>query len=129
MIETTMKTQLSGAEIVEAVVDRVRQSLRGNCHLNANSAYDWFIGTVTLELDLHDTGANIKVDKVATAQFGERPGDGDEANSVDQFQIDAEPPNKVRVKSGQPVPVLTRENGKSVVKGVTYSRKSADKVK
>lgn len=131
MAEQTMNNPLSGAEVVEAVLDRLRTELRKDCYLNPSSAYDWFSCKVSIELDMHDAGSLIKVDRAVTAENGDKPGEVESLQHVSGgFHIDPAPPNVVRVETGQPVPTLTRdEHGKDVVKGVRYGRKDAAKVK
>lgn len=128
MAEQTLNNPLSGGEVVEAILDKIRASLRLDCHLNPNSAYDWFSAEVTIKLDMHDAGAHIKGDYTAKATEGNQVADAQHVEA--DFHIDPAPPNEVRVETGQPVPTLTKdEQGNDVVKGVRYSRKDAKKAK
>jgi hypothetical protein len=129
MAEKTLNVQLNGAEIVEAVVDAIRQKMTTDCFLNPNSAYDWFSAEVRVKLDMHDTGAHVKGDYSATTIAGAEP-NGEVATADATFEIEPAPPNEVRVASGQAVPTLTRDgDGKPVIKGVRYARKDAQKAK
>jgi hypothetical protein len=126
MAEETLKTALSGAEIVEAIADKVRQKLRTDCQLNPNSAYDWFDATITIELNMHDTGVLVKGDYNVKATAGKEPEQEMQQHVPAELYIAPAPPNEVRVDTGQPVPVLTKdEQGRQVVKGVKYSRSAA----
>jgi hypothetical protein len=128
MAEQTLKNPLSGAEVIEAILDRLRSSLQADCHLNANSAYDWFSAEVAVKLDMHDAGAHIKVDRIAKIHSGTHPSEDLQHVEAD-FHIDPAPPNEVRVDTGQPVPTLTKdEQGRDVVKGVRYSRGGAKRI-
>lgn len=124
MAETTQKDQLSGAEIIEAVVDKLRTRLRGDCYLNQNSAYDWFTATLKIELDLHDTGAMVRTDYEAKAEFGKPPVEEDSVEQVrDVLEIEAASPNTVRQETGQGIPTLTKDDqGRTVTKHVHYKR-------
>lgn len=129
MAEHTLNSQLSGDEIIEAVIDKLRAAMRKDCYLNKNSAYDWFNATVTVQLNMHDTGNLIKGDYTAQTQHGVSPANGEDIQEVTAgFDIDAQSPNEVRVATGQPVPTLTKDaTGKTVVKGVSYARKDVRK--
>ena|ERR1700692_240978 len=130
MAETTLKEQLSGNEIIEAVVDKVRAKLRGDCYLNPNSAYDWFTAKINIELDMHDTGQMVPTNHEVKAESGAPPEDEDEIQHVrDGVEIEAAAPNTVRVESGQGVPTRAKdEQGREVVKHVHYKRTDARKV-
>lgn len=129
MAETTLKEQLGGNEIIEAVVDKLRTALRGDCHMNANSAYDWFTATIKVELDMHDTGTLIQVNREAQASFGQPPAEIEECEQVrGELEIAADSPNTVRRDSGQGIPTLTKdEQGRNIVKRVHYKRADAKK--
>lgn len=125
MSEITLNNQLSGAEIIEAILDKMRQKLRSDCHLNPNSAYDWFDARIKIELDMHDTGAHIKKDYEVGAASGTVP-DGEVDGVSEELHIPAAPPNEVRVSTGQGVPTLTKDaQGNKVVENVRYARKTA----
>lgn len=126
MAEQTMNKQLNGAEIVEAMVDKIRAKFRADCYLNPNSAYDWFTARISIELDMHDTGTMIQVNHSVEASHGEQPiGETEHVEGV--LDIEAAAPNEVRRETGQPIPTLTKDpkTGKLVEKGVRYSRKGA----
>lgn len=128
MAEQTLNNPLSGSEVIEAILDKIRLKMQSDCFLNANSAYDWFSAEVEIHLDMHDAGAHIKVDHKVIKAHGSQPADDLQHVEAD-FYIDPAPPNEVRVDTGQAVPTLTRdpESGKDVVKGVRYARKDAKK--
>ncbi len=130
MAEQTLNNPLAGNEIIEAILDKVRAKLRSDCFLNANSAYDWFNADISYKIDMHDSGALVKVDQQVIVSNGAMPETPDLQHVEAEFHIDPAPPNEVRVETGQPVPTLTKdEHGKDVIKGVRYARKDAKKAK
>lgn len=123
MAERTLNNPLSGTEVVEAVLDKVRAKLQTDCYLNPNSAYDWFSAEIEIHLDMHDAGSHIKGDYRVQLAEGVKPAETPQHVEAD-FHIDPAPPNEVRVETGQPVPTLTKdEQGKDVIRNVRYSRK------
>jgi hypothetical protein len=131
MAERVLVNPLSGAEIIEAVADKVRKSLQKDCFLSPNLSYDYYSAEVKISLTAHDVGRDAKVEQAIHDTQGEIAENEDAAlDAADaEFAIDAEPPNTVRVESGQPVPVLTRgEDGKPAIRKVKYGRKQAEKV-
>lgn len=123
MAEVTLNSQLSGTEVVEAIVDKVRAKLRRDCYLSPNMAYDWFMATIKIELDVHDAGTTLKIDTTEVIAEGEEPGEDEPIMTVSEhMDIPAAPPNTVRIETGQDIPTLTKENGKNVVKGVRYGK-------
>ncbi len=127
MAEKTLNNPLNGREVTEAVLDAIRTRMESDCYLNPNSCYEWFSAVITVKLSMRDAGVDVQVDKSISVMQG---GDSDEpATTVDdEFSIEPAPPNEVRVNSGQPVPVLTKdENGKYVEKGIKYSKKHVNR--
>jgi hypothetical protein len=126
MAERTMLKQLSGSEIIEAVLDTLRTKMTRDCYLNPNNAYDFFEARIKVELDMHDTGSLVKSDHEIKILHGDRPEEEDIEVVVDSVTIPAAAPNDVRQSTGQPIPVLTTDaNGRQVEKSVHYARKSS----
>lgn len=127
MAEQTLNDPLSGAEIIEATLDKLRTKMVRDCFLNPNSSYDWFTADITIHLDMHDAGVHVKSGPhAATLTVGTKPVESTQV--ADVLEVDAAPPNEVRVSTGQPVPTLTKgEGGESVVKRVPYPRSAAAK--
>ena len=101
MAEQTLNSQLSGAEIIEAICDQVRTKLRKDCNLNQNSAYDFFKARVMIDATLHDTGTDVKVQAVTEQTFGKEPaGEEGVEHHTTKLEIDKASPNEVRVETG-----------------------------
>jgi hypothetical protein len=119
--ETTIPSPLSGAEIKTAILDKISQALDRDCYLHPASAYDFFSGTVTIDLSLSDMGTESKVRTGVLVQQGTVPVDLTNAtHSETTVKFEKEPPNQVRVESGQAVPTDTG-------KKISYSRQTKGK--
>jgi len=122
MPEKVLPLPLSGEEVRTAILDKISQSLQRDCFLSPNLAYDFYQAHVKLHVTCHDVGreAQIKVDETVTV--GDNP-DALLEQADAEFDIVPEPPNTVRVESGQDVPVLTKgATGKAEIRGIRYAR-------
>jgi len=119
MPEQTIPLALSGAEIKTAVLDKISQALNRDCYLNDSAAYDYFTGTITIRLVCNDMGREDEVKADVTASHGQKPAEEPEA-VTNEINIEKQPPNQVRIETGQPVPTATG-------KRIKYSRTAAIK--
>lgn len=117
MAEKQVPLPLTGAEVREAILFRIEESLLKTCHLNESSAYTSFSGEITIKLKLSDFGREVPDNHVVTVQEGDLA-DAREVSA--DVTIAPAAPNTVRVETGQDVPVKTVEDGKQVVKKVKY---------
>src|SRR3990167_9152695 len=123
MPETTLALPLSGEEVIESIVARIRMMLRQDCFLSPMTAYEAFSGSVHVQLRMRDIGRMPEVD-VTVPVGGGRVEDINEDSALietDAF-IEELPPNEVRVESGQSVPALVEtEDGRREIKGIRYT--------
>lgn len=120
-VEGSVVEALSGLEVVEAVVSKVREALYRDCYLGATTAYEGFSADVAISIRLRDVGREVAVESGTALSGGQRT-DLEETRRAD-LRIEDEPPNQVRVESGQPVPVLkTRGDGSREIHRVSYKR-------
>jgi hypothetical protein len=129
MSERVLANPLSGQEVIEAIIDKIRISLRRDCFLSPNLAYDYFSAKIRIELSCHDVGRKAEVTQEIVETQGEVNLEDEALNESDHsFEINPAPPNEVRVETGQDVPVLSRgTDGKPEIKGIKYSRKKVEK--
>lgn len=122
-MEKTLNSALNGAEIIEALRDRILDKLRRDCYLNPNHAYDWFSANIHIAVKLHDTGQELDTDHQIAFTSGTPQHDSTVVET--ELEIEKRSPNEVRVETGQPVPVLTKDkDGRSIIEGIKYGRKS-----
>jgi hypothetical protein len=124
MAEKTLNSPLSGEEIQKAIRDQIEQKMRKDCYLNPNHAYDWYTAEIEIHYGLHDVGTTLEGEAKITYSYGEKPLPPAEVKEGEVgMSIQAESPNRVRVQSGQPVHVLTKDKeGHSIVEGIKYGR-------
>lgn len=124
MAEKVLDEALSGEEIVLAVLDNLGTTLRRDCFLSANAAYQTFRVQVHVHIVAHDVGREAIVDRELVVRSKEEPSPDVPIVEV-EYDIEPAEPNRVRVETGQPVPVQSRdEGGRLVTKGVKYKRKT-----
>jgi hypothetical protein len=131
MAEKVLPEPLSGAEIKKAFLFKVGQMLDRDCNLNPEGGYRWFSGSFSFHLTVEDVCGTSKVDaKDVTVTQGLEPEDGAELSEA-SGELEIEPdlePNKVRVGTDQPVPILTTDtNGKKTIRYQKYRKPKAKK--
>jgi hypothetical protein len=130
MPEKVLPLALSGEEVRKAICDRLDQVLARDCRLTPEKAYQFFSAKITVHVECTDIGRVEVIDQEVPATLGE-PDENEALEHFDaEFEMAPAPPNEVRVESGQPVPVETKDSsGKATQKGIRYSRKSLEKAK
>ena len=123
MAERVLNDPLSGHEIVKDVAEQVSASLKKDCFLTGEKAYQEYGAKIEISIWAVDCGRRETITQTIQAGARKDAPEGSEADSI-SIQVDPAPPNEVRVRSDQGVPVATKdENGRDVVKRVHYSRR------
>ena len=123
--EKVLPLPLSGSEIVEAVLDKLRQALVKDCYLSPNTAYDWFEARVTVHVKANDIGRRPEVKAEVTVGAGAEGSAGRGQDHEVELVIEPAAPNEIRQETGQPLPVLaTTADGHREIKKVQYKRQS-----
>lgn len=128
MPEEMVVRPLTGAEVQEAVMHKIRESMSKTCNLRPDDAYTSFRAEITIRLTLSDYGREVPDNHHVVAQQNTGlPGEAQEF--FEKILMDPMPPNQVRIESDQKVPVEVTEDGKKVTKHVRYApRKAPPKV-
>lgn len=125
-VDRTIPKPLSGEEIVEAIVTKIRAQLNRDCYLAKHIAYGSFSFQADIRVQFQRTGTSIKETNAVVHGMG---GDLTEAEmeSVDLKVEDVEkPPNQVRVETGQGVPALVaKPTGGVQERKIKYANKPA----
>ena len=117
---------LSGQEVQDAILFKVRESLSRTCHLKFDNAYTAFTADITIKLTLNDYGRDVQDNHIVHAEgVAEGIPLGEPETSEAQVTIQPAPPNQVRQETHQDIPVTTVENGKRVEKRVKYQPRKA----
>jgi len=121
MPERSLSLPLSGDEIIESLLEKLRVAMKRDCFLSPNAAYEWFKAEVTVKVEMSDVGRLPEAKFQVTAEEGEKK-DGKPILSKTHFEVPQAPPNEVRMDAGLPIPTLTTEqtSGKTEIKGIKY---------
>jgi hypothetical protein len=114
---------VSGEEIVIDLCAQIAEKLRADCNLRESDAYSGgYMAKVSIHLEAYGMDTATVDAQVATGKAQENP---DELVDT-TYEVPVEPAlNKVRERSGQPVPTLSNEGGQQVVKPRRYVRSAA----
>lgn len=126
MSEQTLALPLSGEEVIEAVVEKVRGLLRQDCFLSPVTAYEAVSGEIRVKLKMRDVGRIPEVEVVVPVRVGSVDPDNAAIDAVEAtLYIEEQSPNQVRVEAGIDVPALVEsEGGKKEIKGIKYAKKT-----
>jgi hypothetical protein len=129
--EKSIPLPLTGEEVQEAVVAKLRECMQKNCHLSLGNAYTAAKIEVSVKMVLYDYGREIRNNEAASVDIETGvPNDAEPVTSEGTVQFgdkslaDPEKPmsvNEFRVESEQPVPVQTVADGKKVTKHLKYA--------
>lgn len=127
MSENAVAEPLSGHEIIEAIVYKVREQLARDCFLSPNSAYEYFQGKIQVSITAVDCGrqaaVNVSVDLTKGQPAALTGGAGYNVKSTED--INKQAPNVVRRETEQGVPVAVADGGGKVeTKTVKYQRQA-----
>lgn len=122
--ERTVVKPLSGAEIVEAILSRVRSQLQRDCFLASHLAYKSYSAQVDVRVQFQDTGTRITDTEVHVQTNGGEVTDEEMQVEEAHVEVTPEPPNIVRRETGQDVPVVTpKPSGGMEERRVRYAPK------
>lgn len=123
MPEEMVVRPLTGTEVQEAVIHKIRESMAKTCHLLSTNGYTAFRAEIEIHLTLSDYGENRFDNHKIIAQEGTLPPVEDPSTQQYEIEVTMEPapPNQVLIESGQKVDVQTTEDGKKVIKSFRYT--------
>jgi hypothetical protein len=120
--EKTLAKPLSGGEIIEAIVSKIRQQMQRDCFLAPHIAYASFSFQATVRVQFQNTGTAIKETMVTSTGLGGEVSNADMESAEVEVSDEPKPPNDVRVESGQGVPALvTKPTGGVEEKKIKYA--------
>jgi hypothetical protein len=122
--ERTLARPLSGAEVRQAILNRIEAQLARDCFLVPHLGYASFSFQAEIRIQFQYTGTSIRQTQVNAQGKGGNETD-DPVESVDvHVAEEPKPPNEVRVDSGQGVPTIARSaTGKVEERRVRYDQK------
>ncbi len=131
---TLIPEPLSGPEVIEAVAYRaneiIREVLRRDCFLSANSAYEAFECKIMVHIKARDCGRVVEVKQdMAVGDGIIKDTDVNVVQEESGAMFSEAPPNVVRAETEQPVPVMTADStGNLERKTVKYKKRETEKV-
>ena len=120
MAEKQITLPLNGEEIQHAILYKLGESFERTCHLTAATAYTAFRAKITVQIMLDDYGREQQDNHTVEVAEGELSGESRTVTA--EINIEKQPPNQVRVETGQDVPVMVSKDGKQEIKRVKYQR-------
>jgi hypothetical protein len=124
MPEETLAQPLSGEEVVDRILGRIREMLLKDCYLNPVAAYESFAASIQVEVKLNDCGRQPEV-RIQAKVESDTPFVENENSAIEQAEAELypAPPNQVRMDAGLPIPTLVETpEGRKEIKNIRYSR-------
>lgn len=124
--EKTVVLALSGEEIQEAVLFKLRECMQKNCHLSLTNAYTSAKVDISVKMVLFDYGREVRNNEVSKVELDSGLPHENEPETIDaSISLEPMPPNQLRVETDQAVPVVTTTEGKKQVKRLKYAPRKA----
>lgn len=126
--ERAIAKPLSGTEVIEAIVSRLKEQLGRDCYLSPHMAYGAF--SFKCSIDIKFQASRIEGTSTSVSgSLGETDTEQETESATLEVSDDPRPPNEVRRESGQEVPVLAKTpQGRLEERKVRYERKGHPKV-
>ena len=126
--ERTLAKPLSGAEIREAIIHKLREQMQRDCFLAPHIAYASFSFQLKLDVQFQNTGTSIKETTIRATDAGGEVIAADMEHAELAVSGEPQPPNEVRVETGQGVPtVVQKPQGGIEERKVKYDPKSVQR--
>ena len=111
--EKSIPLPLTGEEVQEGVLSKVRECMEKSCHLSAGNAYTSCRFEVTVKMTLFDFGREVRNNEIVTGEIDSGiPQEGAALAVEETLDVEPMPPNQFRQETGQAVPVQTVVDGK-----------------
>lgn len=123
MPEEVILRPLTGMEVQEAVIHKIRESFGKTCHLLATNGYTSFRAEIEIHLTLSDYGDQRFDNHKVIAQQGTLPPIEDPSRHDYEVAVTMEPkpPNQVLFETEQAVDVKRVVDGRPVIQQVRYT--------
>lgn len=120
--EKSIPLALTGEEIQEGVLAKVRECMQTNCHLGMGNAYTAARFEITVKMTLFDYGREVKNNVATAGEIDSGIPAGNEPMVIEGgVTMEAMPPNQFRQETDQPVPVQTVVDGQKKIRHLKYS--------
>lgn len=120
--EKSIPMPLTGEEIQEAVLFKLREAMQKNCHLHLGNAYTSAKIDISVKMVLFDYGREVHNNEAATVELDSGLPPESEPETVEaSVTMEPVPPNQFRQESDQAVPVATVVDGKKKIRHLKYA--------
>ena len=120
--EQVLVKPLSSDEILEIIINKLRQAKEKNCLLARHLAYSTFRFKAHVEINFQTTGILTEATLDAGGQEGSVDAEIPEDSVVLDFEEEEKPPNQLRQENDMPVTVARKApGGKMVEEKVHYT--------
>ena len=124
--EKSIPLALSGEEIQEAVLYKVRECMGKSCHLASGNAYTSVRFEVTVKMTMFDYGREVRNNEIVTGEIDSGiPQEGAALAVEETLAVEPMPPNQLRQETDQAVPVQTVVDGKKKIRHLKYAPRKA----
>ncbi|HKM83871.1 MAG TPA: hypothetical protein VJY15_23310 [Candidatus Acidoferrum sp.] len=128
--ERTIAKPLSGGEVMEAIIFKIRDALKRDCYLAPHIAYDSYSFQAEIRVQFQKTNTSIKETTVHTrgkaGDVSDQPMESADVKTSDE----PKPPNELREETGQGIPtIITKPQGGVEEKKVKYAIPEPGKTK
>lgn len=125
--EKSIPLPLTGEEIQEAVIFKLRDCMQKNCHLHLGNAYTSAKIEVSVKMVLFDYGREVRNNEAATVELDSGLPPESESETVEaSVTLESMPPNLLRQETDQAVPVATVVDGKKKIRHLKYAPRKAN---
>ena len=124
--EKSIPLPLTGEEVQEGVLSKVRECMEKSCHLSAGNAYTSCRFEVTVKMTLFDFGREVRNNEIVTGEIDSGiPQEGAALAVEETLDVEPMPPNQFRQETNQAVPVQTVVDGKKKIRHLKYAPRKA----
>ncbi len=124
--EKSLPLPLTGEEIQEACVAKLRECMQKNCHLSLTNAYTSAKIDIKVSMTLFDYGREVRNNEMTSVEIDSGlPSESEAQEVTGELVTEPMPPNQLRIETDQAVPVATTQDGKKVVKHLKYAPRKA----
>ena len=124
--EKSVPLPLTGEEIQEAVLFKLRECMQKSCHLHLGNAYTSAKIDISVKMILFDYGREVRNNEIAQVELDSTlPPESEPVVAEETLTVDPMPPNQLRHETDQAVPVPTVVDGKKTIRHLKYAPRKA----
>lgn len=124
--EKSIPLPLTGDEVKEGAIAKVRECLDKSCHLASGNAYTSCRFEITVKMTLFDYGREVRNNEIVTGEIDSGiPQEGAALAVEETLTVEPMPPNQFRQETEQAIPVQTVVDGQKKIRHLKYQPRKA----